>query len=284
MRKSRRCGGFTLVELLVVIGVIAVLVALLLPTLRRAREQARLVLCLSNIRQCAMIGLSAYAIDNKGDMLPALSTRAGFPYTAAGYISFNGWGGGVSTNSGRYNATWADLMQMYFDPKNQRDNPSFREYNGALYCGADEQFLPEWRTGWWGNGTREFSWRMNWKVTPVTYVPATNTHEAIFGRKVGRVHRPSDKVYLIEEHYETVGGARWGFLTVNAAFGWGTGILSDAPVVCWDRWISPPRHRNVGFVAAFCDGSARIIPMQDRAYYTNGDTWATGPAWDLDAP
>ncbi len=58
--------GFTLIELLVVISVIALLLALLFPALSRAREQARVALCLSNIRQWVM-GFFIYAAENDGE-------------------------------------------------------------------------------------------------------------------------------------------------------------------------------------------------------------------------
>jgi len=65
---SEKCPGFTLVELLVVVTIVALLAALLVPALMKAKEQGRSSVCKNNMRQLGL-AMVLYADDN-GDFLP----------------------------------------------------------------------------------------------------------------------------------------------------------------------------------------------------------------------
>jgi prepilin-type N-terminal cleavage/methylation domain-containing protein len=85
-RPGRPARGFTLVELLVVIGIIALLISILLPALGKAREQGKMTVCLAGLRSFGTM-LNMYANDNKG--------RVPLGYASdkhAGYMIYqNGW-------------------------------------------------------------------------------------------------------------------------------------------------------------------------------------------------
>ncbi len=77
--------GFTIIELLVVVTIIAVLVSIMLPSMARARKQARLVVCSCSLREIGRC-LFMYAMDNN-DHYPDSETLGGWKFRAApGYV------------------------------------------------------------------------------------------------------------------------------------------------------------------------------------------------------
>ncbi len=77
-QSHRPAAAFTLVELLVVIGIIAVLIGILMPALSKARESSNQIKCLSNMRQLAQATIM-FANDNHG-MMPGRAPTKGLPY------------------------------------------------------------------------------------------------------------------------------------------------------------------------------------------------------------
>src|SRR6476619_6002454 len=78
MSRSRsRRTGFTLVELLVVIGIIALLISILLPSLQKARRAANTIACAANIRSIIQ-AMHIYAAQNNGSILGSGFTTSRF--------------------------------------------------------------------------------------------------------------------------------------------------------------------------------------------------------------
>ena len=75
---KRQTSGFTLIEVLVVIGIIGVLMAILLPALNKAREAAKRVQCASNMRTIGQ-AIFAYATNNRGQA-PPKGAHKEYPY------------------------------------------------------------------------------------------------------------------------------------------------------------------------------------------------------------
>ena len=158
-------AGFTLVELLVVIGIIALLISILLPSLSRAREQGNRTKCLSNMRQLSM-AFTMYCNDN----------QQWYPRPA----------GGVAGGSPE---DW-----IFWEPARKLDDSRVAPYlsrpvNPEFFrCPSDilESHLFAYR----------YSYTVNFNMCKLVSQGKT--------MKTTQVRNPSDKILLVEESSETI--------------------------------------------------------------------------------
>jgi prepilin-type N-terminal cleavage/methylation domain-containing protein len=145
-RHIRRAVGFTLVELLVVIGIIAVLISILMPALSRARQHAISVQCLSNLKNIGMAAMM-YAHENKGWLPP--SEAANLPnVNGASDEKFLDWDGDVPPATSTHPNRWSvrEAMAKYagykFEPCNLADAATYVPIRTPIFfCPADNQLV-----------------------------------------------------------------------------------------------------------------------------------------------
>ncbi|MFN0136486.1 MAG: type II secretion system protein [Phycisphaerae bacterium] len=119
--RSKHAKAFTLIELLVVVAIIALLLSILLPSLAKAKEQARVVKCLANMRTLAGAS-AAYVLDGKGrsaDLPWGLPDDYTFEGVSAGFLVYTEcvYGGNLPIKN--RNSDWAifaDSPQGGFAP------------------------------------------------------------------------------------------------------------------------------------------------------------------------
>ncbi len=125
---TRLRSGFTLIELLVVVAIIALLIAILLPSLSGAREQTRTVVCLSNMRQLSH-GWHMYADDNNDTCLPGRYAKfSGGTSNPANYYDIG--------NGTKYRPRWIATMGGYVGLpawSNPIPEDDRQDYDGKVY-------------------------------------------------------------------------------------------------------------------------------------------------------
>ena len=280
LHNNGRCqtGSFTLIELLVVISIIALLIAILLPALKLAREEARAAACGSNLRQ-AGIAIYAYVGDHDG-RLPPYSYASGL--------------------GAYYQAPWWHQLIATYMGKNNPDTakggvPAYPWKFGNI--GPDDAYIfmpcPSQKRDFVFNACGD-RWQMERQQTYNVNYPSVwsflwperpkGVHTAFTGSAI--LEKVPAEVYLLSDgstaftsrasshNYNPAGSGSWA-LNLDIDFDGIPDSNSGLVFSCDPPFshIDPLHNKTANF--SFADGSVRRMPMRDWAQNLNG-MWGAG--------
>jgi prepilin-type N-terminal cleavage/methylation domain-containing protein/prepilin-type processing-associated H-X9-DG protein len=249
-------SGFTLVELLVVIGIIALLIAVLLPALNRAREQASQIKCMSNLRTLGM-AMSMYNNDNHGH----------FPGPAIGKGNQNGfnvddwivWGPGQDLSrsclTSYLGGTPGDMnSQGHLEPSLFRCPSDTTDGSGHINPNYDYSYTVNWMIC----EPRDYNNRPSFTYGSFDAYPGGDPRQKPDLVNV-RIHDVTNIILIIDESELTLDDGCWAPQHYNMTAG-GRNLMSNRHDKRDDSVSAPNSGRGN---AVFCDGHAEFIPRHD---------------------
>lgn len=273
---SRR---FTLVELLVVIGVISILSALLLPALSMARNSGKQVFCLNNMKQLAL-GFALYANQYDDTIVPG---RFG-GFTASGESGKHAYDVG---NGYKYRPRWycqlGSAVNMYPfsepSPLKEDDNTQVVD-NDAFLCPASDPRMANGRNFGYGYNF-QFLGNSRGNQTKTDYVnypiklTDIRSQTVMFADSMGTA-AGNEKRRGYDNGLLTYSDGKTGGLDKIGNHGWALDpprLLDGISDFCdndnrgaANRSAPDPRHPGLRTNAAFCDGSASSFKLDELGY------------------